>query len=529
MHTASVKITFDGEIFRASCHFDARHIVDAAGFRFHEERKFWYTELHRVAARLSQYADDKAKNEIYSVMLDVTPWEGALPHPQNLKPVYYQPIAARFALSRNRSYLAMDPGLGKTPTVCLMMNALHSKRPRAFIYMCPSFLVRNVENEIDTWCPHLGVEHFREPEIFSTSRVLIVPDSLMHRENFNKDIAYWLLDRVPHHTQTVLIVDECHRFKNPESARTRSLLGHTSKTGKVTPAFVDMFNRVVYMSGTPMPNRPAELYPILSKSAHETIDFMTFPEYGDKFCAGRYNKFGKEFTGASNIRELAAKVQGTFMFRLRKDALKLPPLLEELLIVADDQPKQLAEFDHALLKQYSPEDLMQAKISAQYQFQDMHLMTYQRLLGLEKVPHAVTFLDDLMSETDENILVFCKHKDVIAVLAEKLKKYDPSVITGQTKTEDRYDIVQDFQNNKSKRILIGNLKAMGVGFNLTKATRVLIVEPDWTPSTNDQARDRAHRYGQTNSVLVQYLVYKNSVDRRVLDVVLKKRKLGTYI
>jgi SWI/SNF-related matrix-associated actin-dependent regulator 1 of chromatin subfamily A len=361
---------------------------------------------------------------------------------------------------------------------------------------------------------------------------MIVPDSLFTREDIYEEIERFL-DRGSVRTELgtdttrILFIDEAHRFKNDESGRTRILLGHTSRAGVCTRAIVDLFDKVVYMSGTPIVNRPLELYPILSKSAHETIDFMSKEEFGLKFCAGRYNGFGYDFSGASNLQELAKRVHGTFMFRLKKDALRLPPITESIFIVSEDMPPELLRFEHSILRDYKPEDLMRGKLEVQYRYEDMPLMTYQRLLGLQKVHHAVEWIESALEESDEAILVFARHREVVTQIKEKLeaKKIIPIVITGDVSSDKRYDLVNEFQTDSAKRVMLGNLRAMGVGFNITKATRILNVEPDWTPATNQQGNDRSHRYGQTNPVFVEYLVYQNSVDKRVLDVILKKTKL----
>jgi len=520
MKTAKINISFQQHNFVAhSVDRATSRILEDAGWRFSSSEEVWYTPSFAVAARLREHMDDNTLSILNKVMLSITPWTKPLPHPDHLKPMIYQTIAAKFALARNRSYLAMAPGTGKTPTAALIINALHHQSTHKFIYICPPFLARDVEDKIDTWSPHVGVEHFKEPRLFGN--LLILPSTMLGHKDTLAAIKYF---RKGH--PLVGIVDEAQYFKSDESDRTRFLFGHKEKQG-----LVSLFDRTIYLSGTPMPNRPLELYPVLSAAAPETIDFMTRDQFGLKYCAGRYDGYGYDFSGASNLRDLAAKVVGTFMFRLKKSELPLPPVTEEVVIVGDDMKSELVKFEQQLLRDYDVEDLMKDQIEKQYKAQDMHLMTYQRLLGLHKVPHAITLLDHMLEESDESVLVFAKHKEVVQALYQKAfeKGYFPVVITGDVPSEKRYDLVKQFQSNPKRRVMIGNLKAMGVGFDITKATRVLNVEPDWTPATNDQGRDRAHRYGQTKPVFVQYLCFANSVDKRVLDVILKKRKLGTYL
>lgn len=530
METANIKLKYKGHgRFVADCDYETREAVRAAGFDWDSHEREWFTNNFKVAACLRDFADESTKARINRVIISVTPWTTPLHFPIRLTPTPYQIEAARFVLERNRSYLGMAAGLGKTIVAAIAMNSLMSRGHPVFVYVCPSSLVNNVENELSIWSPAIDCEHYDEPKLFGN--LLLVPDSLFQRDNIFSEIKGFVerLKRqnyYPKTTQeTVLFVDEAHRFKDDESGRTRVLFGHDQK-----PGIVSLFERVVFMSGDPMPNRPMELYPVLSTCAPQTIDFMSRDEFGLKFCAGRYDGYGYDFSGASNLRELAQRVQGTFMFRLRKDALPLPPLLEEVLVVAENVPTEIADFEQHILREFSIEDLTKGALEREFHYQDMHLMTYQRLLGMKKIKHAVAWLKDFLEDTDEAVLIFARHTDVIDALIKECEKleYEALVITGATPTKDRYRLVDQFQKTNC-RIMIGNLRAMGLGFNITKATRILNLEPDWTPSTNNQGRDRAHRYGQTKTVLAQYMCFKNSVDQRVLNTVLRKTKLQSYI
>lgn len=498
----------------------APHSV-GAGFRLHEEKKVWYTPDPRIAARLREHASNKAEEALSRALLTVSPWTSPVPFPPGLKPLPFQIPAARFSLSRNRSYQYAAPGMGKTIIASLIMNGWYSEAKARFVYICPPFLVKNVENELAQWCPHIGTEHFDAPKLFGN--IMIVPSSLLHRKDLQGEI-FWFLncEKVPR----VLIVDEAHQFKNDESERTRRLFGHEDQ-----PALVDLFDRVVCMSGTAMPNRPLELFPVLSKLAPETIDFMDRNQYGLKFCAGRYDGHGYDFSGSSNLEDLAKRVQGTFMYRLKKSELDLPPLTEDVFVVADEMPPELSRFEAKVLHDFSVEDLMKGKLEEKYSYQDMHLMTYQRLLGLQKVKHALDWIDDVVENSPDSMIVFARHKEVIKAIYDGAFKKGlfPVAITADVPQSHRFELVQQYLRNPKRRLLVGSLKTMGLGFNITKATRLLHVEPDWTPSTNDQGTDRAHRYGQKKPVYAQYMAYANSIDKRVLEVVLRKRKLVSYL
>lgn len=495
-----IKLTFERGQFLGSCAFEDRNIFKDVGFYWEPTLRKWFTTREGVAVRLRQYADESARKQIDRVRITNEPWAGRLVYPKTEKPYSFQEDAALFSLARNRSYLGLDPGLGKTVCAAMVANSL----ARDVVYICPPFLIPNVEEEFARW---------RYP-----GKLLLIPDSMLFVPQVVNRIALFAKARSP-----ILIVDEAHRYKNPTSMRTEALLGSEKEN---TLGHVEHFDKIIYMSGTPMPNRPMELFPILNRSAPQTIGHMKKFDYGRYFCAGFRKEFGWNFDGASNMKQLAAQVHGTFMLRLKKaDVLKeLPPKTEELLLIGQKLPAQVERLDQALLHKFSPQDLMG------HLAPNGHISTYRKELGKVKVQYAVEYLRDLLTETEECILVFAHHKEVIAGLAAKLAEFNPLVIDGDVPPSERQAIAKEFQREGSThRIFLLNTIAGGIGFNLTKATRVLHVEPSWVPSDNDQASDRAHRIGQTDNVYVQYLVFKNSLDRKVMDAVLRKRKIISHM
>lgn len=512
-----MQMSFSDGIFICRCSHEERSIPRKAGFRFDMEERIWYTDQPREAARLREYADSSAKRQIDRLMITCSPWRGPLPFPKKLTPYDFQIEAAKFALSRNRSYLALEAGLGKTIVAALVANALRCPT----VVICPPFLARNIEAEFHKWCtgnPQIVRVDTREAPLWIPD-ILIVPDTLIHRESARAEMENVYLSARRLGKDALLIVDEAHRFKTVTAVRTRAILGDEKTVG-----LMRMFKRQVYLSGTPMPNRPIELYPVLSKVAPETISFMTRDQYGMKFCAGFYNGHGYDFSGASNMETLKKRVRGKFMLRLRKKQVlkELPPKTEEIVIIGDLPPKFIA-MEAKLLKLHSPVDLMAGKVSSE------HVATYRKELGELKVKPAVEFIRSLLEESDESFLVLAFHKKVISDLVFKLKKYKPFVITGGTKDSERHESVKTFQKDPTRRLFIGNYLAMGLGLTLTKASQVIFVEPSWSDSQNDQGSDRVHRIGQLENVHVRFLVYQDSIDRKVMETILRTREVTSYI
>lgn len=498
-----MKITFNGTKFIGRCSFEERLTFKRAGFERNQKESVFETHSRTVAARLLDLCDDAAKREIKRTLIHIKPWAGGIHAPFDKKIKPYQFRAAQFALERNRSYLALDPGLGKTIVAATIINSLAGCW---VTYVCPPFLCLNVEDEFNKW-----LADKRKITVYgrdaSFTRTLILPDSRLDRLALLKIIQVTGKEAKRRGVEIVLIVDEAHRFNGEKSIRSDALFED----------FVPKFDRVIFMSGTPMDNRPMDLYKVISNAAPECIAFMDRFEFGRKYCAGRRNKFGWDFKGASNVDELARRLIPKFMLRVKDTVLNLHPLREEMVFIGDDVPPKIAALDEQLLREYSPQDLLKGKMSP-------HISTYLRELGALKVKPALPFIKSILEDTKENIIIGTTHRDVVPLLAEALKKWKPLIITGDVPTKKRLGIAKEFQTS-NRRLVILNIDAGGIGLNMTKADRILLLEFSWVPSKNKQLIARARRYGRNAPVLAQYMVFRNSLDRKVMEAGFRKKAI----
>ncbi len=513
-------VRFEDGAFQCRCTFESRTIPKEAGFLWNPEKLVWYTKDYGVAARLSTYFDIKAKKELAKIHIQIDTWTQPLSIPPGEKLLPFQENAALFALSRNRSYLALDPGLGKTPIAGVIAQTLAVDHGVWCVYICPPFLTRNTEIEIKKWAPDFRAMKLGDDRF--TIDFLIVPDSMITKNSTQETIQHFVKLGKNIDQELVLFVDEAHRFKNDDAARTKALFGLRNEKG-----LMSLFDKVIFLSGTPMPNRPIELYPVLSSAAPQTIHFMNKFEYAKRYCAAYENQWGWDFTGASNMGELTQQVLDTFMLRYRKSEVmkELPLKTEEIVVLNDDMPPKLATLSREILSTLSPDDLLKGHIKIELKTDTLHLSTYRKELGIIKVKAAAQYIESILEESSESILIFAIHKEVIKSLDDALSKYSPLVVTGETRMDLRQAYVEEFQKDPRRRVFIGNIQAAGTGLTLTKATRVVFVEFSWVPADNDQASDRAHRIGQKDNVLVQYLVYEHSVDKAVIETVLRKKKV----
>lgn len=516
----AIQVSACGNTFVAHGAYEDRKVLKDAGFDWEPGLKAWTTKNAEVAGRLRKYADSDAKTKIDRSLISVEPWTTCEQYwPEGLDPRAFQTLAARFVLERNYSYVAADPGLGKTIIMALVINAMNQKLKRdrvPVVVVNQPGLCLNTKAELEKWVlKYPVIQIYPGDETYDNEvdiDVLIAPDSLIADE---LGAHFLLRDRIEYMTRfgdAVLFIDEAQRFNNLESKRTKALFKLAAR-----------FEKVVFMSGTPLRNRPHDLYAILSHFAPETIGFKNEHQYGFRYCAGYFDSFHKpNYKGASNVEELFSKVKEKFMYRIRKqDVLQsLPSKTEEIVFLSDgEMPAEIANYERARLDDIHEGDLTRDKITS-----SPYLSTYRRLLGEHKVEPALEFIQEILAMGDEYILIFAEHIATVDALSEGLKKFKPIVVTGKTTAVCKQARVKEFQAGKS-RIFIGNTQACGTGFTLTKATRVIHVEPSWVPADSDQASDRAHRIGQTQAVFVQYLCFRNSLDHSVIESAMKKREV----
>jgi SWI/SNF-related matrix-associated actin-dependent regulator 1 of chromatin subfamily A len=91
--------------------------------------------------------------------------------------------------------------------------------------------------------------------------------------------------------------------------------------------------------------------------------------------------------------------------------------------------------------------------------------------------------------------------------------------------DNRQQSVDEFQNNPKVKVLVGNIKAAGVGITLTSGEAVIMNDLSFLPSDHAQAEDRCYRYGQKNNVLVYYPIFENTVEGVIYDIINAKKQV----
>lgn len=378
-------------------------------------------------------------------------------------------------LEKRKAYLLADEmGLGKTAQALKVAEKL---RPQTMLIVCPASLVDNWSREILMWSP-----------------------SLAHRAAI---ISYHRLVKAlaPPHIEELIdfvIVDEAHYMRSPKTKWTEFICG----------SLYPITRKMLFLSGTPMPNYPIQLWPMLSLIAPEYFGHYwnfakryanahqeTIPQ---KSINGvRQSKKVWNVKGASNLEELQQLMRNKCMLRRTKQQVlsQLPPKIYSTIYLRDvKQPSGLKiDWDNLGLEQLQ-----------QLEKQE-HVSTARRQLGIAKCATALEYIALVLEETHK-VVVFAHHREVMQRLRYGLQNYGVVGISGETPEKERVKAINRFQTDPTARVFLGSIQASGVGITLTAASVVIFVEKDWTPGNNEQAEDRCHRIGQHDSVQVVTLI-----------------------
>ncbi len=376
--------------------------------------------------------------------------------------------------------------------------------------ICPAGLRLNWQREIEKWHIHnRGVA----PVLSGKHGLPPAPSTVV-----SYDLCTAHAGELFRRRYDLAIIDEGHYLKNALAQRTRTVLG----TRKI-PGLRGLAPRCLVLSGTPVPNRVDEIYPILRRLAPRVIDGMSYKAFLKRYAYATFDGYSERVTGIKNAEELYFRLRSGFMVRrLKADVLKdLPPKRYKMVVFPKSGGfakilEREARFSAAeILKHGAPVGSALPEI--------------RREMGVAKAPLAIRYIDDLLNDGVKKVVVFAHHREVVKLLERGLKHHGVLKVTGETPAHARQRFVDAFQAPDGPGVFIGNIQAAGVGITLAAASDVVFAEASWVPGENDQAADRCHRIGQVDSVLVHHLVVEGSIDAAILGAAAKKQSNITKI
>lgn len=576
-------LTFEGKkyVWRSSKTY--KDLPKQAKFRWDPEAFVWWTTDERKAALLIQYADESAREQLAGVVARQEQAREAsravdanveIPVPGGLNPQTGEPyaylgyqkagIAFGGALYRQRNekihgvLIGDDMGLGKTVQVMGLINLL---RLMKVLIICPASLKLVWLRHCQSWLVDKGLKiliadgstpawMIRESNIVIINYDVLKAHIKFHKGKVGRSKKDRLIvdDLGSFDCDWQLVVpDECHYMKGGSKVQRAALTQAIMKRAEFSAA----------LTGTPIVNRPIELWPVVSTIAPGPFSSMW--EYAKRYCDAQDNGWGYDVKGASNLDELQDLLRSTCMIRrLKKDVLtELPPkqrqvieivptdLLASRAVREEQRAAEAAEANMIALRaavelakaSEDPTDYEHAveRLDGAQRVAFTELSRKRHETAVAKIPYVIDHLKELIEDNPEyKVVVFAHHHDVIHAIADAFERkavvVDGSVsskakMVGDIETSDRQQRVDAFMTRPDVQIIVGEFQPLGTGWTLTKSAHVVFAELDWVPGNMTQAEDRCHRIGQHDSVLVQHLVLEGSLDVTMAYTLIAKQKV----
>lgn len=442
-------------------------------------------ELLTVDAHAGMAEDEKALAELVNTRLEYAKERGAYP---------YQLVGIKFLLENKRCLLGDDMGLGKSAQSLLSIPS-----DMGCIVVVPASVKYNWAKEVRMWRPDL-VARVVEGRCESLDVWPVIGEVVI--------VNYDILPSVPPPasiglTGLMIIADEAHAFKNARTQR-----------HKVMKAWGKAAERFVIMTGTPMTNRPPDLWGTLAVAGLAQKAFGSYSNFKQLFgVTGRGSANDDWGMPDPAVPALLRKVM---LRRTQEEVLPdLPPYTRRTHIVSTQlDPEFLEELDDLYGN-------IQAELDAKRLPDFTRMSKVRGMLAAAKVNDMLAIIEE-HEENDQPLVVFSAHKTPVKAAA---MRPGWALLTGETKQEERQHIVDAFQRGDLKGVAL-TIAAGSVGITLTRASHMLFVDLDWTPSLNHQAECRIRRIGQKASHLTYTrMALSHPLDMRVEELLQWKTEL----
>lgn len=424
----------------------------------------------------------------------------------------FQKTGVEFLSVRDKALLLDEQGLGKTiqTLVALPENA-------QVVLVCPASVKYTWQNEIKKWRPDYkttilsGRDSFLIPDngeivilnydilpswlAFDKDKRKKIKEIQKITKKYNENDFYPedLLKIKDKLKNIILIADEGQLLKNYKTDRYAEFSNLSRFVSKVW-----------ILTGTPLTKTPFDLWSVLSAAHLQNEAFGSFTKFCHIFNLIK-TRFGYQ---AGTPRASAAEfLRRVSLRRLRKDVLKdLPEKQYKEIVVDIDSGDLLKDLDGIYAD--NEEIIAHGSIPKFREFSTV----WARLVE-SRIPAMISVVESY-EDSETPLVVFSAHLKSL----KKLEKRDGwKIITGDTPTKERFDIIEEFQQGKLKGVGV-SIKAGGTGITLTYAHHALFVDQDLTAANNVQAEDRLARIGQKNQVLITKMISNHILDIRINNI-----------
>jgi SWI/SNF-related matrix-associated actin-dependent regulator 1 of chromatin subfamily A len=448
--------------------------------------------------------------------------------PPGLTPTQPQYTAVSWIINRRSTLEGDSMGAGKTIMCALAAQKLARKRVLVIVIASSK---ANWRREWRKWCK---MAHDNEQSVacaigsfWPDTDVVIVNFDILERFrtewDYDKDTGEKIVvkeGQIDAVKWDMVVIDEAHRIKGIKAQRTHAIIGDYRRGKCYVPPMTGEYK--VAMTGTPIPNRPAEIWPILHWLWPKS--FPNFHTFGMRYCgAKKRGNFGWDFKGSSNELELNSRVRLLGMISRPKSIthLGLPAKTRKIIEFEIPGLASIIEKEKTLLDEISnasSELRTRAELAVVFNdevgfraamkelrsrvtFDSGDLIRARLEVARAALPQFIEHIKQTIQDVGK-IVVFGWHQEVVDKIAAAI----PGCIKihGSVPTEDRQALIDRFQNEPDCTMAVGTIGAMGTSVTLTAAHVALFVEYSWVPGDMAQAEDRLHRITLKHPVEIQY-------------------------
>uniref|UniRef100_A0A3P8TLN1 DNA excision repair protein ERCC-6 n=1 Tax=Amphiprion percula TaxID=161767 RepID=A0A3P8TLN1_AMPPE len=444
--------------------------------------------------------------------------------------------------------LGDEMGLGKTIQVISFLAGLSYSKLRTrgsnyryvglgpTVIVCPATVMHQWVKEFHTWWPPFRVAVLHETGSFTSNKEKLIPEiASCHGILITSYSAVRnMQDTLQRYDWHYIILDEGHKIRNPNAGVTTAC-----KQFRTPHRFI--------LSGSPMQNNLKELWSL--------FDFVfpgklgTLPVFMEQFSVpitmGGYSNASPvqvqtAFKCACVLRDT---INPYLLRRMKADVkanLSLPDKNEQVLFcrLTEDQRQVYQSFLDskevyqilngdmqvfsgliALRKICNHPDLFSGGPRILRGIPEDQL-TEEEHFGFWKRSGKLIVVESLLRlwfKQGHRVLLFTQSRQMLHILEVFVRENDYSYLKmdGTTTIASRQPLIARYNEDKSIFIFLLTTKVGGLGVNLTGANRVIIYDPDWNPSTDTQARERAWRIGQKQQVTIYRLLTAGTIEEKI--------------
>lgn len=389
----------------------------------------------------------------------------------------YQEWGVKYILHQERVLLGDEMGLGKTVQAIATMVSLRNTGGTHFIVVCPASVITN-------WCREI-----RKMSLLSVTKV--------HGAGRKAALESWIKTggvavttyetvaycKLPDDFKfKLLVVDEAHYIKNPGARRSINV--------KNLSVYAE---RLLFVTGTALENKVDEMISLIR---------ILQPEIASKVQGMVF------MASAPQFREAVSPV---YYRRKREDVLtELPELIESR--------------EWCTLTRNEETFYEQAVLSKNYAEARRVSWNVDDLKDSSKAARLLELIDEAKSD-GRKVIVFSFFRDTLRKVSMLLGNLCMNPINGSVTPQRRQEIIDEFDKAPAGTVLVAQIQAGGTGLNIQSASVVILCEPQFKPSIENQAISRAYRMGQTRNVLVYRLLCEDTVDEKIMSTLESKQAI----